>query len=449
MKDSFKESVNDPVGFFGGLKPIHKKKEIDRFNVILISDSPQVIRLSYPGRRISPQWQSKGLSMKVMRFMGRVFRESGGGVLNLLFLPMDSIIHPALPSEWLRHRGPLHQFLSHASPDQEQKAVVSIGRLLRDHHVPVTFDCALKNDRPCEPHPDPAVPTDIRPYSKKTMVHYARRCGFPEASSSTPISEICDAIDAAQPRSIALERFVGYLRDDLLEGLQKNCSFVVAMKGGANLRVLLRDKLGDTKTRILTSDLDFTVSNARWGMPRVIRHWEKRIRSFIANDPVFQGFFSLKKTVISKPDDRGGLCCILQLQFKFDDFVDFSFTMQPIPRDRIDRPIARRTGLPVSKLDYAIRDLFDVIVRENISMIDPMTFRKRNPLSGSARSKGIRDLYRARVLCRSIAKHHPDHKSELIPRLCSLTKNLSIGRLEAMDEKSRNRIFFKIAAILA
>lgn len=449
MDNSFKESVNDPIGFFGGvLGRLGRVKPIDRMSVILISDSPRVIRLSYPGRRVSPKWQSKGLSRKVMRFLGRVFRESGGGVLNLFFMPIDALMHPALPSEWLRPRGPLHQFLHQASADDERRAVNAMGRLLRAHHVPVAFDCALKNNRPCEPHPDPAVPVQIEPYSKKTMVHYARRCGFPEASPSTPIGDICDAVQAAQPRAIASEHFVRYFRGDLLEGLKRDCSFIVVMKGGSNLRVLLRDKLGDTKTRILTNDLDFTVSNAGWGMPRTIRHWEKRLRGFMADDPLFKGLFSLKKTVIPRPDDRGGLCCILQLQFKFDDFVDFSFTTHPIPRDRIDRPLSKKTGLPISRLDYAVRDLFDVIVRENIAMIDPMTFRKRNPLHGSFRAKGIRDLYRARVMCRSIAKHFSE-PSDLIPRLCSLTKNLTIGRLETMDEESRNRIFFKIAAVLS
>jgi hypothetical protein len=302
-------------------------------------------------------------------------------------------------------------------------------------------------------HPDVALDTgDVIPAS--SLLRMARECGMPDALLTTPRSILCDALQKYQPLTIALDLFMNYFHEELLESLRPHPRYFMVLKGGYNLKLLLEDKFGYNH-RIFTTDLDFGVSsnNARWSMERIIRFWEERLADFMDLNPDTRKSFTIQKTHISNPQERDNLVMIMQIRYNASDFVDLSFTTSSLPKSKIDLRLSKKVGLPVRKWSFAVVDLFDLVVRENYPSLDPHTYERRNPIHRTAinRNKGIRDLYRARTVCEVMRKHPhlqiENHKP--LETLCTIIGNrLNITRLTAMTEKQRRAFFERIAKAL-
>lgn len=410
---------------------------------------------------VSPMWKKNLMSDKVLDLFRQILKRLQDddkkkplGWVHMFFMSFDkhrkaASRYPVLPSEWLLKKGVLDTILV----DLKNKSVLvdemykGFGKLLKVYNLHRTFGCVFSPRKICLAHPDPSVKTRKRLYRISQLVEMARKCGLPRGTEHDGRKLLCDSIEKHQPVNLALLVFQRFFKKDLLEGLNPKPRFRVLLKGGYNLRTLLEFKYNIIQS-IFTTDLDMIISDmdCRWTMNEIMTYWEKKIKLFLntCDD------FSMKKTVIPHPEERNYMYSIIQIRYRSSDFVDFSFVHQPVPSSVVDKGLSQKLGLPVKKMVYMIHELFDLIVRENIPDMDVHTYKRRNPFTGSAHEKGIRDLYRARTLCRAI-QDFPQitvGKKKHVHELCVLSKRLTMSSLHHMTVKQRNTFFRQIRNIL-
>lgn len=501
---AYKESIKDPPGFFSGfneeiaelifhlirdnprklslfsysmmMKAIGRSSDVIEVDFLMSADRP-LIRVRNPsvngGVSIRLDPIVSRILHRVCKILSKHFQITGRH--RLLFTSFQAYSYnatrwPVLPWEWLKKNGILTKAMrtlrwheaKHYQTKQQRghlRAFASGWAHLFDYFdAQLSFRCDMStgyntDTRLCMRHPDAALESgDVIPVN--SLIHMARECGMPDALSTTPRYILCDALQKYQPLAIALDLFMNYFRDELLESLRQYPRYFMLLKGGYNLKLLLEDKFGYNH-RIFTTDLDFGVSsnNARWSMERTIRFWEERLADFIDLSPDTRKSFTIQKTRISNPEERDNLVMIMQIRYNGSDFVDLSFTTSGLPRSKIDLRLSKKIGLPVQKWSFAVVNLFDLVVRENYPGLDPHTYERRNPIHRTAinRDKGIRDLYRARTVCEAMRKHphlHIENHNQL-ERLCAIISNrLSMSQLTAMTEKQRRVFFARLAKAL-
>jgi hypothetical protein len=345
---------------------------------------------------------------------------------------------PVLPMEWISGKDALLATVLHKVPEatlvQEMRA--GWGMIARVFQSQFSMECTLNTKTVCMRHPESrtALGKKIfseKEYPKKWLVKLAHRCGMPDASLSTPREEICGALERVQPTAVALELVQRYFRPMLMESVQASPRYMMVLKGGYNLKILLREQFHE-KSMIFTSDLDFAVSPSRenpgeWTMEKIIDLWDKEMRAFIDLNEYTRAHFYYKPTLLP-PSPESPMRAILQLKFEGTDFVDISFTTEVIEPGRINRRIAKKVGLPVTRFTWAFLDLIKMIVMENIPGMNDRAFDLRNPVTGKRPEKGIRDLYRARVACEALCRHPrvPVAQRDLLSKICAYRKRFRV-----------------------
>ena len=459
------------------------------------------VDLSNPSKKliVEPLWakhsiSSKSLSLLTMLFKKMKTKFSKRGKMRLLFLSFENNPElaktlPVLPLEWLTKfksggilSTAIHTYVDEEIGEKDDKKSVSRQQynetlqkglrilcksmilgwtsLCEIYQAHLSLNCSLTTkgpERVCEKHPETKTPIGKKflptlEFSKKTLVTMAHECGLPDATIHSKRSELCSNIERYQPFNIALDYFKQYFHQQLMETFQKDPKYMIMLKGGYNLKTLLRHKFHST-AKIFTSDLDFGISSvgAKWGLKRTISYWDTELRKFINQNEKTRSDFSLVRVDIKDPTERDfGLTCILQLRFQNEDFVDFSFFKEPISPQKLDRKVSFMVGLPVKKFNYALYEILNLILRENVPGMDDHTYKNRNPFSGKKAVKGIRDLYRARVACEAL-KNNPRVKVSdrpLLIKICKLSKFLTYAHLKETKKKDRLDFFQKIIHLI-
>ena len=493
---AYKESCKDAPGFFSGfaeemtqlvadltrdnlqklslfsysmmMRAIGRSPDVIEID-LLISTKRCVLRIKTPSNddaslKLDPIVYK--ILRRVCRILARTFHFVGR--YRLLFMSFDSYSYnasrwPVLPWEWLKRGGRLSRALHAMDWEENTRKGGALTRsmapgwacLLKYFGAQLSFRCDMSKGydtekRVCMRHPDTVLNTgEVTPIA--SLIRMARECGMPDAVWSTPRSVLCDTIQRYQPVSVAIDLFLTYFREELLESLQPQPRYFMALKGGYNLKLLLENKFGFYH-RIFTTDMDFVISShhAKWGMDRIIRFWEEKISDFINLTSETKKLFTVQTTPIPNPKEREHLVLIVQIKYNGSEFIDLSFIESDLPTHKLDIRLSKKLGIPVRKWSFAVMDLFDLVVRSNYPGLDPRTYERRNPIHRTAlnRTKGIRDLYRARTVCEAMRKHpelRVDHQKEL-NRLCAMIANkLTLARLTALTEKRRRAFFARLA----
>lgn len=356
----------------------------------------------------------------------------------LLFISFHDHPHvakelPVLPMEWISGYEALLYKVLESFPETTVRTKMETGwaSLVCVYQMQFSMECVFSQKVPCARHPDlphhdnePVVP-------KERLVKLAHHCGLPEASLHTSREEMCTALEKMQPTAVALELVKRYFRPMLMEGLKPSPRYMMVLKGGFNLKILLQE-LFDEKSMIFTSDLDFSVSTTPggWSMDRIIRLWDKEIRAFVDMNEYTRSHFYYKPTLDLPPSST--VYAIVQLKFQGKDFLDISFNKEIIAPDRIDKRIAKKVGLPVTRFTLSLFGLIKLIIMETVPGIDERAYKLRNPFVGERPEKGIRDLYRARIACDAVY-HHPhlslSHK-DILHKICSLRRRLHVDYIQ-------------------
>ena len=336
---------------------------------------------------------------------------------------------PVLPMEWISGYDALLSKVLNNFPEVALRKEMETGwvSLARTFQMQFSMECVFSQKAPCARHPDIPYNDNDHIVPKDRLVKLAHHCGMPDATAHTPREEICTTLEKMQPTAVALELVKRYFRPMLMEGVKPSPRYMMVLKGGYNLKILLQE-LFHEKSMIFTSDLDFSVSTTPrgWSMDKTIKLWDKEIRAFIDMNEYTRSHFYYKPTLDLPPSST--VYAIVQLKFQGKDFLDISFNKETIAPDRIDKRIAKKVGLPVTRFSLSLLDLIKLIIMETVPGVDERAYKLRNPFVGERPEKGIRDLYRARIACDAVY-HHPHlslaHK-DILHKICSLRRRLHV-----------------------
>jgi len=388
------------------------------------------------------------------------------GRLRFLFLsfrdhPEEAKQWPVLPLEWIEPNGMLEEtlrsiVLTPTSSNEAQQEVAALlvpgwTLLLDTYDAQLSLRCTTPANS-CLYHPEKRFhPHRPRLLTKDKLIGMARECGLSDADHRTPRTRICHFLETFQPFSIALRLFLDTHRKDLLEVMQPDPRFRVLLKGGYNLRTLMEQQYNLTN-QVFTSDIDLMVTNYKstWTLQRTMNYWHRLLTRFIQKTSPEE--FSLETIKIDDP--LSTLRMIYQLKFMGNDFIDIGFMdNEPLRRSDINTEISNKTGLPVKTWSLALKELFQMIVWENLEEAgNPRAIQRRNPFTGTLPEKGIRDLYRARTAC-EIMKSLPmlvkTKDQKMIQELCRHSSFLCFDKLKEWSQERRRAFFFQLKNILS
>jgi hypothetical protein len=413
------------------------------------------------------------IAPNVMKLLHALFSECSEKRIRLVFISFNDHPHlckelPVLPLEWVNGNS---SFLNQVLSERMEKKGYPLCRhmetgwelLTTVYQLRMTMDCDFGHQKEtvgkvCIRHPESynknkkmAKVFNTSEMDKSWLVRLARRCGLPEATSETPRNVLCRSLDRFQASSLALIYFKNYFEDFLMEGLKKDPRFVVVMKGGYNLKMLLEEKFKENVI-LLTSDLDFMVcpvcssapggsETPKWGVERILSRMDKEFRAFVDLNEYTRSNFFYKPTIL-RGEKNELLLAIMQIRFRGKDFADFSLMVN----DRhgvkmVDKTLSKRIGLPIKKFAYAVMDTMEIILREVVPGLDPHTFHIRNPFFGERPEKGIRDLYRIRLACEAF-RQHPNisvtHR-KMIAEICHYSPQLTYQNIKRVTTSGQKK----------
>jgi len=89
---------------------------------------------------------------------------------------------------------------------------------------------------------------------------------------------------------------------------------------------------------------------------------------------------------------------LFQINYKGRDIFDFAFTNEDT--SVIHKTYFNKTGIPVKQTKYYIFEMLSIISRESIPGLNIYARRGRNPINGTLKQKGEKDIKRLRQLCK-------------------------------------------------
>jgi len=120
------------------------------------------------------------------------------------------------------------------------------------------------------------------------------------------------------------------------------------------------------------------------------------------------------------------------------DFVDVAVCLVPgVNESWINKTVSKSTGFPILQHKYLMKEVASVLVRSFIST-NPLN-TNRNPINGSKKEKGVKDIVRASVLCGMSKTNVCNNIGKLIKNVQNMNK--------AKANQNARRAYQIIAAI--
>lgn len=245
-------------------------------------------------------------------------------------------------------------------------------------------------------------------------------------------------VDHPDLKHIMFLKFKEFFRDDLIGFIhKKNPKFRIATAGGYGLKTLMENK-HNIYGKVKTGDVDFTVSTYRASMSPLecFQYWNTKLHTFF-NQQSKPSDFQVKVINFGHayvPVMNFHRDYVLMISYKDDEFVDVAITNQRITSNMIDANTSFQSGIPIKKEEYYLKEFLSLIYMENVRGVNDFCYAKRNPISGAYTCKGIKDIYRAKLLC-SVKK------SKKYYRFCKLLETITIQRLKSLPGPKRDAIF--------
>lgn len=251
-----------------------------------------------------------------------------------------------------------------------------------------------------------------------------------------------------------LELFLREFKDDLVKWWHWSTpSLRAVISGGFGARKLLETKY-NVYDKIVTKDIDITVSiRDAWFSPnQVIKHIENRLK--VLQDNISRRRGSFNKTLdpneglhwsFFKFDDKHEYSQYFQMHrfgifvvtLDNDDFADIMICDAPIYSTILDKEASENAEpieMPIKNVEYMLREFLTLIYIENTASAKDYAYSIRNPVVGKFKEKGLKDLERARILCR-------ESKEERYKKYCELLANYTVDRMNAMPQEQRDAYF--------
>lgn len=306
-------------------------------------------------------------------------------------------------------------------------------------------------DKPLKDQPlKDKVPDDITVLKKVTKVHTDRenaRIASPPLPGKAAIYQPMK--NKRTEEEIMFARFKEYMQDDLVgflhvHGGRKQHMFRVVTAGGYGIKTLVETKYG-LYGKVKTGDVDLTVSTYKCAMNPLecFQYWSKKIHAFFAAQEHPSDFkvqvVNFNHAYVPVMDFHREY--VIMVSYKDDDFVDIAITDQKITFDMLDKRTSLKAGLPVKKEEYYLKEVLSLIYMENVPGVNEYSYKKRNPVTGMMRSKGIKDIQRGKLLC-SVKKN------DLYKEYCALLQDLTLTKLRRMSAAKRDMYFVELRDIL-
>jgi hypothetical protein len=233
---------------------------------------------------------------------------------------------------------------------------------------------------------------------------------------------------------IMMERFKRYFREDLIGHIGKRQpDFRTVTVGGYGLKTLLETK-HRMYGKVQTTDCDITVSNHMSKMIPVemYTHWVNKIYAFIRAQVRPEDF---KLDVINFGRQKVPVMgftryYVIMIKYLGEDFVDVVISNMKITPGLIDGKTSAKAGVPVKTEEHYLDEFLSLIYIENVPGVNAYGYKKRNPVTGLYREKGVKDIERSKLLCKM--QYH---------RYCRLLAELTVEKLESMKKSERDNYF--------
>jgi hypothetical protein len=246
----------------------------------------------------------------------------------------------------------------------------------------------------------------------------------------------------------ALANFKEYFKNDLTGYIasrktKSNTDFKAVIAGGYGLQTLLETKLG-LYGKVHTGDCDITITSFRTkqSLYDTYKYFIKKVAEFIHTQDNPQFF---KVHIVDQANQYVQVMnyhkfAVIMIKFKGYDFVDIDFTDMKLTMDMIDKKNSLKAGLPLKTLESYLTELITMIYLENVSTVYPEAYYRRNPLVGTYKEKGIKDLQRAKLVC-SLTR------SKKYVKYCGIINRTSLRELATMTKEERDE-YFKALSLL-
>lgn len=251
-----------------------------------------------------------------------------------------------------------------------------------------------------------------------------------------------------------LQLFLREFHDDLTKWYSYSTpSMRMVLAGGFCAKKLLETKYG-IYDKILTTDIDITVSiRDSWYSPnQAIRHIENKLRvlqdniarrrgTFYQNSEAgsglhwsllkfnekheFNPYFSMHRYAIIVVTLDGG------------EFADIAITDAYMPPTILDKEASENSkpmSLPIKNTEYLLREFLTLIYMETVKDSQDYAYYIRHPMYGKYPQKGLKDIERARLLCR-------ESKEKRFMKYCNLLANFTVERFKEMPKEEQDIYF--------
>ena len=244
------------------------------------------------------------------------------------------------------------------------------------------------------------------------------------------------------------EKFKTYFHEDLIGFMKvrKHDKFRIVTSGGYGIKTLLEQKHG-MFGKVHTSDADFTVSTYKCSMSaeQCFTYWTHKLHAFFSLQQVPSDF---EMEVVNfghafVPVMQFHRDYVIMVSYKGKDFVDIAITNQKITHEMLDKPTSLKSGLPLKKEEYYLKEVMKLIYMENVPGVNDYSYKKRNPVTGMEVSKGIKDILRSKLLC-ALQKDNEKYKE-----YCRLLKDVTLSKLKRLPKTQRDDYFAKLKDIIS
>jgi len=207
--------------------------------------------------------------------------------------------------------------------------------------------------------------------------------------------------------------------------------------GGYGLRMLFKHRFHKNGV-IAPGDLDITISTdkSKLSPQKCYEHLKDKCISFIKSRPDPQNY---KMSIMKFPPTYNPILkmrrfSLLSIYYKGDEFVDLVITDRAIDISEMDIQVSNKCHLPIKKPDGYLFEYFQIIYMENVQGVDNYCYLKRNPVTGTFKCKGLKDITRVKLLCNYAG-------SEKYAKHCHMMKQLESEKLKNMTASQRNVVF--------
>jgi len=248
------------------------------------------------------------------------------------------------------------------------------------------------------------------------------------------------------PKTILFDRFKEFFHKELFDQFQyERPRMRAVISGGYGIKQLLENKY-EVYNKVRTSDIDITFSTYKstLALDNLYRHLSAKIQAFI-NTTTNPEDFKIKvinfgHAYVPLMDFHRDY--VFMITYKDQDFIDVAITNQRISSRMLDRFASFKSGWPVKNTDYYLKEMLSLIYMETVPGVNDYCYAKRNPVTGEYSCKGVKDIYRSKVLC-TVAKR------KKYEGYCKIIKDITLQKLKNMPENKRDTYFSEVKKIIS